>query len=350
MTAHYPHALTYTATTPSNIALLKYWGKRDIELQWPANDSISMTLSVCKTTTSAKRSHHHYDSFTFNGRTIQSNTHNDHKVFRQIDRIRKTLNTFAHLDVTSENSFPASCGIASSASGFSALTLACAAALLGTANWAELDALGANRAKLAQLSRMGSGSAGRSVYGGFVKWTAGESADQQTIQQLWTCDHWKLADIIVVISSEAKAVSSSQAHQAAWGSRLFRPRLAAIPARAKILEAAIATKDLELLGREIENEALDMHAVCMTGTPPITYLSEKTTAFVSWLRTERQRGAINAWATIDAGPNLHVICSLDDMDRVSKAINDQWPDFKLIHDATGSGPTLAAGQRSNNYV
>jgi diphosphomevalonate decarboxylase len=350
MTTYAPSSTSFTATTPSNIALLKYWGKRDLSLQWPANDSISMTLNACKTVTTARRSLNNLDSFTMDGLTINSNCHKDHKIFRQLDRIRSSLNVHGFVELTSENSFPSSCGIASSASGFSALTLASAAALLGTANWEELDTLGANRRVLAHLSRMGSGSAGRSIYGGYVKWTAGASAEQQEIDQLWTDEHWRLSDIIVVISSEAKAISSSDAHKAAWGSPLFGPRLSGVAEKAKILEDALARKDLELLGHEIETEALDMHAICMTGTPPITYLTEKTSAFLSWLRSHRQRGMIHAWATIDAGPNPHLICRPQDAAGVCKAIQQEWPDLHCIMDETGPGPSLISTQRSVKNV
>jgi len=350
MTTNAPSSISFTATTPSNIALLKYWGKRDPSLQWPANDSISMTLNVCKTITTARRSLNNFDSFTMDGLTINSNSHKTHKIFRQLDRVRASLNVHGCLELFSENSFPSSCGIASSASGFSALTLASAAALLGTANWEELDTLGASRGVLAHVSRMGSGSAGRSIYGGYVKWTAGTSPEQQEIDQLWTDEHWKLSDIIVVVSSEAKATSSSDAHKAAWGSPLFGPRLSGVNEKAKILEDALARKDLELLGREIETEALELHAICMTGTPPVTYLTEKTSAFLSWLRSQRQRGMINAWATIDAGPNLHLLCRPEDAASVCKNIQKEWPDMRCIMDETGPGPSLISTQRSVKNV
>lgn len=350
MATYDPSSTSFTATSPSNIALLKYWGKRDSSLQWPANDSISMTLNACKTVTTAKRSLNNFDSFTMDGVTIKSNSDKNHKIFRQLDRVRSSLNANGYLELSSENSFPSSCGIASSASGFSALTLASTAALLGTANWEELNSLGANRRLLAHLSRMGSGSAGRSVYGGYVKWTAGASPEHQEIGQLWTDEHWKLSDIIVVISADAKATSSSDAHKAAWGSPLFAPRLAGITGRAKVLEDALARKDLELLGREIETEALELHAICMTGTPPITYLSEKTSAFLSWVRSQRQCGLLNAWATIDAGPNLHLICRPQDAPTVCKTIQNEWSGLRLITDETGTGPSIVSTQRSVKNV
>lgn len=340
----------FTAVSPSNIAFLKYWGKRDATNQWPANDSISMTLSACKTTTTARRSANNFDSFTLDGVTINSNVHNEHKIFRHLNRVRSAFNMNGNLDVVSQNSFPSSCGIASSASGFSALTIACVAALYQTTRWDEFASVGASRDKLAHLSRLGSGSAGRSMFGGYVKWTAGPSSDEQTIKQLWTETHWDLADVIIILSPDAKEVASSEAHAAAWGSRLFGPRLAGIEMRARMLEEAIKTKDIELLGREIESEALEMHAICMTGSPQITYITETTSSFLSWLRSERGRGRIQAWATIDAGPNVHLICKKEHAQKTAEHVKANWNDAQIILDSTGPGPHMTTSQGDAHRV
>lgn len=345
MTTQQPSSAAFTASAPSNIAFVKYWGKRDAELQWPANDSLSMTLSNCKTTTTARKSPQGFDSFSFKNLTITSDQHPDHKVFRHISRIKSKLNRNDHLSITSDNSFPSDCGIASSASGFCALTLSCAAALLDTDNWDDLAAYGSTRAQLSHMARLGSGSACRSIYGGYVKWAAGDSASEQRVQQSWSHEHWALADIIVVLSSAPKAVSSSVAHQAAWASPLFQPRLAGIPSRMQIITNAIHNKDLESLGREIENEALEMHAICMTGAPVINYFSEKTSAFLSWLRAERTCGRLPAWATVDAGPNVHLICRQLDAEDVIRFVKKNWPDVQLIKDQVGSGPTITRAPR-----
>ena len=106
---------TMTATAPSNIAFIKYWGKRDPKLQWPANDSLSMTLSASKTITQATPNNLSHDTFTFAGATLDSRTSPDHKVFRHIETLRAILGVSTHVDVTSRNTFPTGCGIASSA-------------------------------------------------------------------------------------------------------------------------------------------------------------------------------------------------------------------------------------------
>jgi diphosphomevalonate decarboxylase len=341
---------SFTATSPSNIALVKYWGKRDADLQWPANDSISMTLSACMSVTTARRTTDFYDTFRLGDINLRSDVNKEHKVFRHIQRLRDALNVSGCLEISSKNSFPASCGIASSASGFSALTIAATASLLGSSKWDELSSLGACTNFLTHMARMGSGSAGRSLFGGFVQWTAGASSEEQSVKQLYPIDHWQLADVIVVLSADEKKISSTEAHKAAWGSPLFAPRLAGLPDRIKSVNNAISGKDIELLGREIESEALEMHAVCMTGTPQINYLSEKTVSFFAWLRTERQRGRIPAWATIDAGPNLHLICLKDDAAKVAQLIEKEWPGTTIIMDKTGSGPTVTLSTEDPTHV
>lgn len=340
MITQQPSSVAFTASAPSNIAFVKYWGKRDAELQWPANDSLSMTLSNCKTTTTTRRSPQGFDSFSFKNLTITSEQYPDHKVFRHISRIKNTLGRNAHLSITSDNSFPSDCGIASSASGFCALTLSCTAALLDTDKWDDLAAYGATRTQLSHMARLGSGSACRSIYGGYVKWEAGNSASEQRVQQSWTDEHWALADVIVVLSSVPKPTPSSIAHQAAWASPLFQPRLAGISSRMQIITNAIQEKDLESLGREIENEALEMHAICMTGTPAINYFSDRTSAFLAWLRMERAYGRLPAWATVDAGPNVHLICRQTDAEDVIRFIKKNWQDVQIIKDQVGSGPII----------
>jgi diphosphomevalonate decarboxylase len=343
-----PIQASFTATAPSNIAFIKYWGKRNPELQWPANDSLSMTLDHCKTITTARRTDLPYDSFTFNEQTMTSQEHPHHKIFNHISLIRRTYGLNGSLLISSENTFPTGCGIASSASGFAALTLATAAALTGQHTWDHLNAFGITRSNVANLARMGSGSAGRSLFGGYVMWAAGGSPTEQSVSQLYQADHWDLADIIVVLSDDEKKVSSSEAHLAAWGSPLFHIRLAGLSQRFQILNEALKGRDLEKLGAVIEDDALEMHAVAMTGTPPVCYLNTDTQNLLAWVRHERSAGRFNGWFTVDAGPNVHVICRSQDSKDLSNHIKKNWTSAKIIIDHVGQGPTVS--QNSNAHV
>lgn len=334
--------MMFTASAPSNIALLKYWGKRDAARQWPANDSLSMTLSTARTETSATIADRAVDGVVYAGNTLSETSKEAQKIARHLDRLRAATGRTGRLVVETRNTFPAGCGIASSASGFAALTVAGLAALLGTE---DLAAHGFGLAEIAALARQGSGSACRSVTGGYVRWDAGDTPDTQTVQQIADADSFALADVIVVLSDREKAVSSTDAHTFAWSSPLFAPRLAGLGERLKRIEAALAAKDLSRLGPEIEAEALEMHAVIMTATPPVHYLTETTAAFCAWLRQRRAAGAFEAYFTIDAGPNVHVLTAPKDADLVALAARAAFGEriHAIIKDHTGSGPTLARG-------
>jgi diphosphomevalonate decarboxylase len=344
-----PENYSFTATAPSNIAFIKYWGKRDAELQWPANDSLSMTLSACKTITTVKRIDGDRDVFHFAGVTVSSDVEPSHKVFRHLQFLRKELNIARALEVESRNLFPTGCGVASSASGFAALTLATVAALTGHHEWGQLSVLGLSRERLAHLARRGSGSAGRSMFGGFVHWAAGQSADAQKIEQIAPASHWQLADIVVILSDKEKHTSSTNAHQAAWGSPLFPARLAGAPSRIEAIFSDIKEHNIESLGQEIENDALEMHAVAMTGTPQVNYFLPETTKFIAWVRSERLAGNLPAWFTIDAGPNIHLICESRNVALITAKIKSTWPKSQLIIDKIGDGPTLKQGLLSESH-
>ena len=335
--------MTVTATAPSNIALLKYWGKRDAVRQWPANDSLSMTLSAAKTETTAAVAA--ADSVVFEGRALAPESKEAKKIARHLDRLRGATGNGARLAIETRNTFPAGCGIASSASGFAALTAAGCAALVGATDASGLAARGFDLATLAALARQGSGSACRSLAGGYVRWTAGDAADRQAVAQVVAPGMFDLADLIVVLSDKEKAVPSTAAHAFAWSSPLFPPRLAGVAERIARIEAALKGCDFTALGIEIEAEALEMHAVIMTATPPVSYLTAATTAFCTWLREQRQRGGFEAYFTIDAGPNVHVLARLEDAADLAgvirAAFGAQVKD--IVMDRTGLGVSVRAG-------
>lgn len=320
------------AEVPSNIALVKYWGKRDERAQWPANDSLSMTLDVARTVTHAAVVDAPAHRVEFGGA----------KAERHLAFLTSELGFSAKLHVRSRNTFPTACGIASSASGLGALTLAAVAAWTGSRSLAELDQKGFSRRRLALLAAMGSGSAARSFAGGYVHWRAGASAAEQEVQQLEEPrGPFALADLIVVLSSEPKAVSSTDAHRTAWSSPLFAARLAGLPERLARVRDALLAHDLERLGSEIEAEALEMHAVMLTSTPKAEYVKPETSRFITWLRAARRRGDAPAYFTLDAGPNPHVLCRPGDAAALSAKIQAEFPGAELISDRTGAGPVIA---------
>lgn len=270
-----------TAIAPANIAFIKYWGRKDARLRIPSNPSISMNLSACITTTTVEFSP------DFEKDTV-SGGFDEKRIIEHIDRMRNTAKIDARAHITTQNNFPTAAGVASSASGFAALTLAATAALGLTYSEKELS----------QLARLGSGSACRSIPDGFVKWE-GDGA-----YSLYPHDYWDLRDILVIVDHKAKKVSSSAGQDTVQTSPYFHARLEALPGRIARLEEALKTKNFHLLGEVIEEDCLDMHHVMQTQNPPLYYWNDETKKIMKKIRKRE----VPAYFTIDAGPNVHVIC------------------------------------------
>lgn len=331
----------FVAKVPSNIAFIKYWGKKDSQQQLPANDSLSMTLSTATTTTTACPINGGTHEVYFRGQRLFESDAFAKKIYSHLKTLASELSVKQALRIETQNSYPDSCGIASSASGFGALTLAATAAWTNSADLNELESKGFYLSKLARLARLGSGSACRSLFGGFVHWQTSDSADFQKVEQCWPDSHWDLADIVVLVNTQKKAISSSQGHQSAWSSPLFRQRLAVIPERVRDIKKAIASRDLDSLGRIIETEATEMHAIMLSSRPASKYYGEATSQFLAWVRAQRYEGFLPAYFTIDAGPNVHLICEQERVEAVATKIAANFPEFELLIDRVGAGPSLA---------
>jgi diphosphomevalonate decarboxylase len=318
----------YRATVASNIAFLKYWGKRDARLQWPANDSFSMTLSRLCSTTEARPIQASDHRFVFAGQAFSRAEKRFAKTFQQLDDLTQTF-------------VPMGAGIASSASGLAALTLASLAAWLKAPDWQSLAAKGFSLSRIANLARQGSGSAGRSLFGGYVAWRAGDHPEQQTIEPLFPAEHWDLHDTIVLFSKGEKSLSSTEAHAHAWSSPLFRTRLAGLPERLAAMENAMTHCNFEQLGPLLEMEALEMHAVTMTATPSHCYLTSDAWNFQASIREARRRGEVHAYFTIDAGPNIHLIHEASEHEQLKRWLEERFNPQELLHDRVGQGPQLS---------
>lgn len=280
-----------TAKAPANIAFIKYWGKKDVALRIPYNPSISMNLSACTTTTTVEFSNKFSKDEVFGVEPT--------RVIEHINRMRKLAGVTSHVRVETTNNFPSSAGIASSASGFAALTIATAGAL----------GLSCSEKELTALARLGSGSACRSIPDGFVKW------DGEFAYSLYPSDYWDLRDIIVVVGKTAKKVSSSEGHEAVETSPYFKNRLEAIPERIRKIEAAFQEKNFQALGEVIEEDCLDMHRVMQTQVPPLYYWNDMTKNIMDAVKGWRNDG-LPVYFTIDAGPNIHLLCEGKDEQRL----------------------------------
>lgn len=329
--------MDWIASAPSNIAFQKYWGKADVNTQWPANDSLSMTLSQARTESVAKVIDGPDHVVELNGQRIDREQ--DRKIFLTLDYLLQEWGETGKIKLRTRNLFPSNCGLASSASGFAALTLASLAAFDSQKAQTLLSSLSGRQA-LANWSRMGSGSSVRSFFGGYVLWDRGASPDQQSYQSLYEKDYWCLMDTVVLFSTAPKPVSSSKAHLYAQRSPLFKPRIAGLHERLLGLREALESRSIKTLGRLIEEEALEMHAVMMTASPAVQFIHDGVSRFLAWIREARQKMGLEVYFTMDAGPNVHLIYEPLHQDALAKAIADHFPGLELFHDRVGSGPFM----------
>ncbi|MBN2303341.1 MAG: diphosphomevalonate decarboxylase [Anaerolineae bacterium] len=285
-----------TAQSCANIAFIKYWGRRDDDLRLPLNSSISMNLDHATTaTTVAFDPALETDQVTIEG--AETTEQAARRVSTHLDRIRARADISTRARVVSRNSFPMGAGIASSASAFAALTVAgCAAAGLRVS---ERD--------LSILARLGSGSASRSIPAGFVEWHTAKTSANSYAEQIVPPDHWDICDLVVIVQTGHKAVGSSQGNQLVHTSPFATARLAEAERALPVIRAAILRRDFTMFGEETEQEAIRMHAVAMTSRPSLLYWSPATVGIMQAVREKRAAGT-EAYFTIDAGANVHVLC------------------------------------------
>ena len=317
-----------TAVAHPNLALVKYWGNRDHALRIPANGSISLTLGGLQTRTQVRfDSGLDRDQLTINDQPAEPAA--QERVTGHLNLIRELAGKRVPALVSSQSDFPQEAGLASSAAAFAALTLAgCAAAGL------KLD-----RRELSSLARRGSGSAARSLYGGFVELVAGEDHRSSFAQPLAPADHWKLIDLILLVSRESKVTGSTAGHAAADTSPLQAARVADAPRRLQECREAISTKDFARLTEVVEQDSDMMHAVMMTSTPALHYLQPLTLAVMASVRSLRALG-VAACYTVDAGPNVHCLCLPEGEQSLRETLEGLSPNQEILRAMPGEAAWL----------
>jgi len=289
--------LTATAKASPNIAFIKYWGNRDDALRIPSNGSLSMTLGGLHTTARVSFDPAATeDTLVIGGRRAAAEA--TRRVSAHLDLVRAIARESLRARVESSSDFPADSGIASSASAFAAITLAAVAAC-----GLQLD-VGA----LSRLARCGSGSACRSIFGGFVEWQAGDSDATSFAVPLAPPDHWPLTDLVAVVSQASKNTGSTEGHRLAATSPLQAARVHDAPRRLSACRQAILQRDFEALAEVVELDSMLMHAVMMTSSPPLQYWLPSTLTVLHAVTDWRSRG-VGVCATVDAGPNVHCVCA-----------------------------------------
>jgi diphosphomevalonate decarboxylase len=338
------HALRVKWRCPSNIALVKYWGKRDY--QKPMNPSLSFVLQNAYTETSIElvKEGNQKVAFYFDS---AANDFGDRieKYLHKLSGRMPWINNYNFL-IHSSNSFPHSAGIASSASSFGALALCLA----------EIDFILSGREtgspdfwlQASELARMGSGSACRSVYPGFALWGQTqlfESSSDEFAIPLSEGIHpifYGLRDAILMIDSGAKAVSSSTGHELMNGHIYQQARIAQAHQNINNLYLALLTGNQEKFVDVVENEAMSLHAMMMTSNPSFLLLKPNSLELITRIRRFREEANIPVCFTIDAGPNIHLLYFQDNESEVKAFINRELVIFcengKWIDDRIGKGP------------
>ncbi|EJY94915.1 MULTISPECIES: diphosphomevalonate decarboxylase [Staphylococcus] len=316
------------ARAHTNIALIKYWGKADEDLILPMNNSLSVSLERFYTETKVTFSESYTeDTLVLNGETV--NAAESKKITRFMDMLRAKTNTTLYSYIESENFVPTAAGLASSASAYAALASACNEALqLG---WSDKE--------LSRLARRGSGSASRSIFGGFVEWEKGYD-DTTSYSFPIDADRWEddLAMIFVVINNKSKKVSSRAGMSLTRDtSRFYQYWLDHVDEDIAAVKEAISRKDFKGLGEVIEANGLRMHATNLGAQPPFTYLVPESYQAMEVVHQCRELG-YPCYFTMDAGPNVKILVEKHNQAHVIEQLHQHFEPHQIIaSDITRSG-------------
>ncbi|HGD7090557.1 TPA: diphosphomevalonate decarboxylase [Enterococcus faecium] len=311
----------------TNIALIKYWGKKNEELILPMNNSLSLTLDAFYTETEVIFSDSYMvDEFYLDG-TLQDEKATK-KVSQFLDLFRKEAGLSLKASVISQNFVPTAAGLASSASGLAALAGACNTALK----------LGLDDLSLSRFARRGSGSACRSIFGGFVEWEKGHD-DLSSYAKPVPSDSFEddLAMVFVLINDQKKEVSSRKGmRRTVETSSFYQGWLDSVEGDLYQLKQAIKTKDFQLLGETMERNGLKMHGTTLAAQPPFTYWSPDSLKAMDAVRQLRKQG-IPCYFTMDAGPNVKVLVENSHLSEVQETFTKLFSKEQVITAHAGPG-------------
>ncbi|HLR59993.1 MAG TPA: diphosphomevalonate decarboxylase [Pseudogracilibacillus sp.] len=318
-----------TAKAHTNIALIKYWGKRNDALILPTNNSLSVTLDGFYTQTTVEFDKKLIqDEFTLDGERVTG------EAFKRVTEYLDLIRTYGDMKdlyarVNSTNAVPTAAGFASSASGFAAL----AAAATKAAN------LNISDVELSKLTRQGSGSACRSIYGGFVEWEKGDKEDgtDSYAKEIAPQAHWDIRVAAVVLNETEKDISSREGMKRTVDtSEFYDGWLSGIPADLTEIKAGIQAKDFDGVGAVSEANCLKMHATTLGAKPPFTYWTDATMRVMQTVQNLRKKG-VPAYFTIDAGPNVKVLYRPVDEVKVEKTLREIEGVSNVILSRVGAG-------------
>lgn len=316
------------ARAHTNIALIKYWGKADESLIIPMNNSLSVTLDKFYTETKVTFSPEYTkDILVLNGEEV--NEEQSKKIYQFMNLVRERSHTSHYAYIESVNYVPTAAGLASSASAFAALAGACNEAL--NLNMSEKD--------LSRLARRGSGSASRSIFGGFAEWEKGHD-DETSYAHAIDTQGWEedLSMVFVVINNQSKKVSSrSGMSHTRDTSRFYQYWLDHVDEDIASVKEAIRNKDFKHLGEVIEENGLRMHATNLGAQPPFTYLVPESYEVMDIVHQCRKAG-YPCYFTMDAGPNVKILVEKKNQQFIIDALLKSFNKVQVIaSDITNTG-------------
>jgi len=318
---------TYKAS--SDIALVKYWGKKDEVLRLPENGSVSMKLANLYTITTVEfSSEYESDSLIISGDIIDIESVEAKRVVKHLNRVRELakqqgLEAFSWFaKVITNNSFPRATGLSSSGSGMTALTFSATKAI----------GLSLNEKELSILSRQASGTACRCSCGGFVEWLDGDTSDTSYSISLVDKDYWDVRSVIAIVDYGKKKISSTQGHKSAQSSILFKPRQKHIKEKIVLTKQCLKEKDFDKLGSLVEAEALEFHSILLTSQPPLVLWYPGTMQVIHEVQKMREEG-ISCYFTINTGFNIHVLT----LPEFEQKVKERLSSLSLVKDILVSG-------------
>ena len=311
-----------TVRAHTNIALIKYWGKANQSLRLPLMSSLSMTLDQFYTDT--KVSADPKNQFWLNG--VEQSGHSYQRVFSFLKLLQEKFDVKGNLKVESVNHVPTAAGLASSSSAFAALAGA----------FCVHYGINLSAVELSRLARLGSGSASRSIYGGFAIWQKGTDNESSYAYALDEKPQMDLQLLVVELDKNPKELSSTQGMKQAQTSPFFRPWLERNQAELAQMVAAIKANDFSKLGSLAELNACEMHAVNLTAQPGFTYFEPATIKAIKLVADLRRLG-IECYFTIDAGPNIKILSQLKNVKDITKRFVSEFHNVNIINASFGPG-------------
>lgn len=315
-----------TAKAHTNIALVKYWGKKDQDLIIPQTDSLSLTLNEFYTTTTVNFDNHLTSDLVAIDQHILSKKEAQ-KVAHVLDIVRQLsgIKSFAWVD--SINHVPTAAGLASSASAFAAL--AGAASVAAGLNLSSRD--------LSRLARRGSGSATRSIYGGLVEWQKGTDDDSSFAQPVLENVDFPIEMLAVLVDTKKKKVSSRSGMQSSVETSPYYDAWRQVVANDMVaIKKAIKAKDIDQIGHIAEENALRMHALTFSADPGFTYFNGETLTIIKAVEDLRNQG-VNCYYTMDAGPNVKVIYDRGNRSKIVEELSNIVGPERLVVSQPGPG-------------